>query len=175
MTIPSCAASGLCEAVAPRHPRRLPDAFHRLVCVHFFSSNPTPNTPLLAPPQVACGVEGPPPLPGQVAQSLPSAPDQRLVVYGTRGGWCQEIKCEKGPPGKRDRLVDTTWVAEGGVLPSSIGACFCLPGPEGSTTPSSNPGTQWMCVLFCFCFLNNNIYNMISGSFVFPICNWDPW
>lgn len=30
-----------------------------------------------------------------------------------------------------------------------------------------------MCVLFCFGFINNNIYNMASGSFVF-ICYWGP-
>ena len=49
-----------------------------------------------------------PPLPGQLVQSLPSAPDQRLVC---RVGWVVPVeKCEKGPLGKNDRLVT------GGVL-----------------------------------------------------------
>lgn len=30
-----------------------------------------------------------------------------------------------------------------------------------------------MCVLFCFCFLNNSIYKVTSGSFVCTVCYWD--
>lgn len=52
-------------------------------------------------------------------------------------------------------------------LPSSISACSCLPGPWGSTISSFSPRIQYTCVWFWFCFLNNNIYNMAGGSFVF--------
>ena len=63
----------------------------------------------------------------------------------------------------------------GRSLAASIRACSRLPRPWGSTTP----GAQRMCVLFWFCFLNDNIYNVASGSFVLSLglvlrAGWGP-
>ena len=70
-------------------------------------------------------------------------------------------------------------MAGAGSLASSIRACSFLSRPWGSTTPFSSPGAQCMCVLFWFCFLNDNIYNMASGSFVLSVglvlgAGWGP-